>query len=79
MRRTARFEGAREPTWVFFKLFCRGRGGDTQPCIVLSVYKVSQSVFFAYTTDVKCIFNMFFMIVKKKTTNRKAFLLIISK
>lgn len=61
---------------LFFKLFCRGRGGDTQPCIVLSVYKVSQSVFFAYTTDVKCIFNMFFMIVKKK---RKAFLLIISK
>lgn len=62
---------------LFFKLFCRGRGGDTQPCIVLSVYKVSQSVFFAYTTGVKCIFNMFFMIVKKK--KRKAFLLIISK
>lgn len=60
-----------------FLSYLVGGGGDTQPCIVLSVYKVSQSVFFAYTTDVKCIFNMFFMIVKRN--NRKAFLLIISK
>lgn len=67
MRLTARFEGAREQTWVFFLSYFVGRGGDAQPCIVLSVYKVSQSVFFAYTTEVKCIFNMFFMIVKKKT------------
>lgn len=74
MRLTARFEGAREPTWVFLKLFCRGRGGDTQPCIVLSVYKVSQSVFFAYTTDVKCIFNMFFMIVKKNNKQEGIFI-----
>lgn len=74
MRLTARFEGAREQTWVFFKLFSRGRGGDTQPCIVLSVYKVSQSVFFAYTTDVKCIFNMFFMIVKNKTKQEGIFI-----
>lgn len=72
------FEGAREQTWGFFKLFCWGRGGDTQPCIVLCVYKVSQSVFFAYTTDVKCVFNVFHD-CKKKKKNRKAFLLIISK
>lgn len=30
----------------------------------MSVFKVSQSVFFAYTATVKCIFNVFFMIVK---------------
>lgn len=41
----AHFEGACEQT-SFFKLFCWGvRKKNSQPCIVLSVYKVSQSVF----------------------------------